>query len=454
MMNVLHLVHHSLPHQDGYSLRTHCIARGLAALGYGSLVATLPGIQLRLGGGEGVAATAETAVIDGIRYCHCHAPAGPSAASGLVVRFCRAVLRVAPAGVVCRVRDVYYRQSAVRPSAQSRFGGAAGYYRACVERNHPLLLHAHTPFLNAQHAAALREQYHLPYLYEVRGLWEDTYVSSEGWRDGAGAYQVRRSAETQAMGQADAVVAISSALRGELAGRGVPEDRLFVVPNGVHAAAFQPLPPDPELVLRYGLTDKVVVGYVSSLRELEGLDLLLAAMADVLRTEGQVACLIVGDGPERARLGALADRLGLGQRVIFTGRVPHHDVQRFYSLLDVFVVPRIDLRVNHVVTPLKPFEAMAMEKPVLASDVGGLAEIVRNGETGLLFRAGDRADLAAKIVGLVRQPELRARLGRMARQWVVGERDWPVLVRRYGAIYSALLEGGNGRAGCLPRRPA
>lgn len=443
-MNVLHLVHHSLPYQDGYSLRTHRIAQELTGLGHQAVVATLPGIQMRMGGSGG-GGSADAAAIDGIRYFHHHALPGRPAISGIATRLSRALLEVAPAGMVQCARDLYYGSTAGQPFAFLRWLGLApsvavdGYYCDLVARHQPLLIHAHTPFLNGRHAAALRKQYRLPYLYEVRGLWEDSYVSSEEWQDGDRSYQARRSAETQAMREADAVVAISSALRGEIVGRGVEADRVFVVPNGVDTAAFEPLPRDEELAGRYGLGDKVVIGYVSSLRELEGLDLLVSAMADVLREEGRAACLIVGDGPERRRLESLAGQLGIEDRVLFTGRVPHAEVKCYYSLLDVFVVPRIDLRVNHMVTPLKPFEAMAMEKAVLVSNVGGLTEIVQDGETGLVFQAGDREDLANKILHLARQMELRARLGRQARQWLVRERDWHTLVERYDEIYEDLV---------------
>jgi hypothetical protein len=168
-MNVLHLVHHSLPYQDGYSLRTHYLARGLTALGYQALVATLPGIQMRMGGSRG-AASEGPGLIDGVRYYHHRALAGSPAISGLVARLSKALLEVAPAGVVRQARDLYYRQSTGQPSVLSRwFGlasssGAGSYYRDLVERAQPLLLHAHTPFLNGRYAVALRERYKLPYL--------------------------------------------------------------------------------------------------------------------------------------------------------------------------------------------------------------------------------------------------------------------------------------------------
>ena len=123
---------------------------------------------------------------------------------------------------------------------------------------------------------------------------------------------------------------------------------------------------------------------------------------------------------------------------MFTGRVPHDDVQRYYSIVDVLAYPRLPMRLTELVTPLKPLEAMAQGRLFVASDVGGHRELIRDGETGVLFRAGDAAALADAVERLWRErerwPDLRAR----ARRFVEQERTWAASVARYRDVYGSL----------------
>jgi glycosyltransferase involved in cell wall biosynthesis len=149
--------------------------------------------------------------------------------------------------------------------------------------------------------------------------------------------------------------------------------------------------------------------------------------------------LLVGEGEERATLEAEANRLGLDDgTVIFTGRVPHGEIQRYYSIIDVFVVPRTNDRVSRLVTPLKPFEAMALERAVVVSGVDALVEIVSDGETGLTFRPEDATNLADVVEPLLEDPGRRAALGTAARAWVTAHRTWRQNGERYRALYERL----------------
>jgi len=158
-----------------------------------------------------------------------------------------------------------------------------------------------------------------------------------------------------------------------------------------------------------------------------------------LARESNVRVLLVGGGPQEVFLKRLAEERGIADKVIFTGRVPHTEVQCYYDLIDVLVYPRLAIRLTELVTPLKPLEAMAQGRLVVASDVGGHRELIRDGETGVLFRAGDATELAAGILELLARPQRWATLEAAARRFVESERNWSGSVARYRPVYAAIL---------------
>jgi glycosyltransferase involved in cell wall biosynthesis len=177
-------------------------------------------------------------------------------------------------------------------------------------------------------------------------------------------------------------------------------------------------------------------GYVSNLDHVrENQELLIEAMA-VLKARGRRAkCLIVGDGKRREMLESLARDRGVAEDVIFTGKVPHDQIQDYYALLDVFVVPRAPERAARLVTPLKPYEAMAMGVPCVVSSLPALLEIMGDGARGMSFPAEDSERLADALAYLFDHPSDRAELGRQAREWVTHERSWSANGERYMAAY-------------------
>jgi glycosyltransferase involved in cell wall biosynthesis len=146
----------------------------------------------------------------------------------------------------------------------------------------------------------------------------------------------------------------------------------------------------------------------------------------------------VGGGPQQVELQALAARLGVSDKVMFVGRVPHQEVSRYYNLIDILVYPRLSMRLTELVTPLKPLEAMAQGKLFIASDVGGHHELIRNLETGVLFKAGDVRDLASKVLYLLSDTTRGLDIVAAGRQYVENERTWKAVVSRYAEIYKML----------------
>lgn len=317
---------------------------------------------------------------------------------------------------------------------------ALKYQRAVLEiatRERPDVLHAHSSYLNAYAAAPAARRLGIPLVYEVRTLWGESAVVEDGWKADSWKHQLIWRLELGAMTRADVVVPIARGIRNALVERGISPEKLRIVPNGVDTAKFVPVRRDDARAASLGLENRFVAGFVGSMRKLEGLSTLIEAYR-ICRDRGvRLGIVIVGDGPDRANVEARARELGLSD-VVFAGNVPHADVAAWYSIMDVVVYPRIKAVINERVTPLKPLEVMAMEKVCIASDVGGLTELIEDGSTGLVFRSGDATHLADVLVTLRNDPQLARRLGKAALDHVRAEREWLVIVRKYQAIYEEL----------------
>ena len=406
---VLHLVTDALPTTSaGYTIRTHEIALAQREAGLDPHVATPCGYPVTQGSIYG----RRLVVLDGVPYHRLlpwRMPAGCSAGPS--------------------------------PSAGP---GARGLELAAglTRRLRPSVLHAASNHANARLALALRERYGLPVVYEVRGFWEDTWLSrypDAAERASSELYQRNRDLETRCMLAADLVVTLGEAMREEIAARGVPGEKILIVPNAVSGEFLQPLPDAATLREDLGIRpDEYITGVVSSLVPHEGIGTMLGATA-ILRARGvPVRALIVGDGPERAALQRQAAQAGLAEAAVFTGRVPASKVRQFHALLDIFVVPRTPDRVCQLVTPLKPVEAMASGLCVVTSEVKALTEIVKHEVTGMQTVPQDPVSLADCLECLIYSPDIRRKLGDNAREWVAGDRTWAHNATRYRDAYARL----------------
>jgi PEP-CTERM/exosortase A-associated glycosyltransferase len=316
-----------------------------------------------------------------------------------------------------------------------------------IDESRPHLVHAHSPVLVGLPALNAARNHGLPFVYEVRDLWENASVDRGKFRHNSPLYWLARGLETLVLRRADAVVTICEALKADVTSRVVDPDRVFVVGNGVDTTAFAPSPahrPD-DLRAELGLSGKHVLAYVGTFQPYEGLELLVRAMPAILARAPTAHLLIVGGsvGENTAietALQSLVARLALDGHVTFTGRVPHAKVTSAYALADVVVYPRLLTRTTALTTPLKPLEAMSMGRAVVVSDVAGMRELVSDGDTGATFPAGDVEALSRVCVQLLKRPALREALGQRARDWAVRHREWPTLVARYHDIYAPLVE--------------
>jgi len=306
----------------------------------------------------------------------------------------------------------------------------------------PQIIHAHSPIFDGQAALRAGRALGVPVVYEIRAFWEDDAVDKQKFREGSFVYRQVRRIETDVCRRADAVVTICEGLKNDLCDRGIDEDKIVVVQNGVDGDRFCPQEPDQALRRRLGLDGATVAGFVGSFFHYEGLPLFVEAAAEVRKTHPELTLLLVGGGEDEERVRAAVQNAGVEDMVVMTGRVPHEEVGGHYSLMDVLVYPRLSRRITELATPLKPLEAFAMEKAVIGSDVGGIRELLRDIPAGRLFRAGSVPELSQALRDWLSVPESeRALEATRSRELVRTRHAWgsllEPLLERYGRLAGA-----------------
>lgn len=398
-LRVLHVLDHSIPLHSGYTFRTRSILQQQRALGWQTFHLTGP---------KQGPSRAATDQVDGLDFFRT-APAEGGLAALPVLNQLAVIDRLA-----ARLYDV-------------------------AREVKPDVIHAHSPALNAIAALRVGKKLGIPVVYEIRAFWEDAAVDHGTSREWGLRYRMTRAMETWALRRVDAATTICEGLRAEIVGRGIPAQKVTVIPNAVDIGDFSvDGARDETLADTLGLSGKSVLGFIGSFYAYEGLDILLNALPSMLAVDPSIRVLLVGGGPQDAALKAQAGQLGVSGQVVFTGRVPHHDVQRYYNLVDVLVYPRLKMRLTDLVTPLKPLEAMAQGRLLVASDVGGHRELIEDGRTGVLFAAGDPQALAQKTLELLGTPQRWPALRAQGRRFVESERSWKASVARYHTVYGGV----------------
>ena len=300
------------------------------------------------------------------------------------------------------------------------------------------IVDAHSSVLNGIIGQKVASKHNVPLVYEIRAFWEDAAVDQGKTKEGSLRYKLTKNLETSIIKKADKVTVICEGLKKDVIDRGIDPDKVHVIPNGVDIDMFEPLEPDMEIIEKYALKDHKVFGFIGSFFLFEGLDILVKAAKEIMLKRNDVKFLIVGGGRQENMVKELIERFDLQDKVILVGRVKHNDVKRYYSVIDCLVYPRISKRITELVTPLKPLEAMALEKIVIASDVGGLRELVTDGENGLLFKADDVDELVERCIYVLDNFENMKKLGKDSREYVIRERNWFDICKRYINIFKEL----------------
>jgi PEP-CTERM/exosortase A-associated glycosyltransferase len=406
MTRILHILDHSIPLHSGYTFRTAALLQEQRALGWETFHLTSPK-QGKI--------NADFEDIEGLRFYR------TQPAEGFL-----ATLPVAA-------------EIALMRQVEKRIEHIARQVR-------PDIIHAHSPVLNALPAIRVARYLKIPVVYEIRAFWEDAAVDHGTTTESSLRYRLTRALETHAIRNADHVFTICEGLRADIISRGIPAGKVTVIPNAVDIASFQlATPPDPSLQAKHGLVGKTVLGFIGSFYAYEGLNLLLDALPSILERHPDTRLLLVGGGPQEQNLKQQTTQLGIADKVVFTGRVPHQAVSKYYDLINILAYPRHRMRLTELVTPLKPLEAMAQGQLFVASDVGGHKELIEHGRTGILFEAGSPQSLARAIIDLLETPSSWPGIRANGRRFVEDVRNWRNSVANYVVPYQHLT--GRGRLG-------
>ncbi len=406
-MKILHVLDHSIPLHSGYTFRTRSILKEQHKLGIETCHVTSP----KHGNSQ-----AEIENVDGLKF-----------------------YRSAPISGLMSKLPVLNQMSYISPMVKRIL--------EVIEIEKPDVIHAHSPALNGLAALKAGRKSGLPVVYEIRAFWEDAAVDHGTCKEDDLRYRLTRKMETHVVKHANAVTTICQGLKIDLIARGFPEDKFTVIPNAVNIEQFELITEkNVELEKALAFENCQVLGFLGSFYGYEGIDLAISAMPSVLKQNPNVRLLLVGGGSQEQNLKHQVTLLGLEGKVIFTGRVPHSEVGKYYSLVDLLVYPRKKMRLTDLVTPLKPLEAMAQGKLVLASDVGGHKELITNNENGFLFKADDVAHLSKRIIELltnaspsnvdVEEPQTIIKNGR---NYVDNVRNWKNSVSHYLPLYQRLV---------------
>lgn len=394
-MRIVHVMDHSLPKGDGYSIRAKYLLEAQVARGHEITVLTSPS--------QGPDAMDD--VIGGVTYRRSHYSAFERrlvARGGKHMVFGRAVERV--------LGELL---------ADDRFD----------------LVHAHTPFTVGRVGLRVARKRGIPFIYEKRNLWEES-ARARGKLSGRWPwYSIAQALDRRVTREADAICTITHALRARTLKLGAGDDCVTVVGNGVDTDAFRPQPPPTEVRARCLAGGRFVIGFIGSFYSFEGLPMLVEACRTLCSRYPDLRLVLVGDGEDRARIAEMVARLNLERNVWMVGRVAHSQVLDFYSAMDILTYPRYPSALTEMISPLKPLEPMAMGKCVVGSDVGGIRELIRHNETGLLFRAGAIESLIEALDGLVSGRQDAHSLGSRARAYVVACRQWRHMAESYEIAY-------------------
>jgi glycosyltransferase involved in cell wall biosynthesis len=425
---VVYVLHNSLPWSSGgYATRAHGLAVGMASGGLKVICLTRPGYPLDIRQrGPAPAAVPLSETIEGIDYRRISAP------------------------------------RRTETDARGYMLAAADALEAEFRQLRPEWVVAASNHVTGLPALIAARRLGLPFLYEVRGFWEVTRQSREPGFERSETFSVIERLEAETARRADHVFTLTGPMRDELVRRGVDPGTISLLPNSSDPERFTPRDRDAALAARLGIPAPVpVIGYIGTFVQYEGLEDLVAACAVLSGRGRDFRLMLIGNenvsgtdkGPITAEIERIAAETGLTDRLIMPGRVPHEEVAAYYSLIDIAPFPRKPQPVTEMVSPMKPLEALAMEKAVVVSSVAALVEMIADEKTGLVFAKGEVASLADALDRLIGDPGLRARLGRNGRDWVVRERTWSEMGRRARGTLETLAAGtGAGTGAGTPAR--
>ena len=395
---IVYVLHNSFPYSSGgYATRAFGICDGLKQHGYDVVVVNRPGFPLDIKPELTKEDVSLTEVISGFEYVRTLEPSR----KGLTA---------------------YEYMIRAADSLEKRF-----------EEYKPEFVIAASNHITAIPSLIAAKRLGIPFIYEVRGFWEITRVSREPEFEETASFAVQVLLESMAAQYADYVFTLTQPMLDELINRGVRKEKVSLLPNSCTPEDFTPKNRNRNLARKLHIpADVPVIGYIGTFVQYEGLDDLAEACA-ILKQKGiKFRLLLVGNenasgtdrGPITQKIIDIATQYDFNEWLIMPGRVPHEEVENYYSLIDIAPFPRKPQPVCEMVSPMKPLEASAMKKAIIVSSVKALTEMIVDGETGLVFQKGNTKDMADKLETLLNDKALRKQLGEGGRKWVESERTW------------------------------
>ncbi|MDP5211234.1 polysaccharide pyruvyl transferase family protein [Microbulbifer sp. 2205BS26-8] len=399
---VCYILHNSLPYASGgYATRAHGLSLGLLQNGYEVMAVTRPGFPLDTIKIDHTDITDSN--IDGVHYS----------------------------------RIIYPKRKGI--STAKYMKSTIGLLENRFRKIRPSIVIAASFYITALPAIIAARRVGIPVIYELRGLAEVTKMSRDKKYKRTDDYNLTVRMETETANSADHIFTLTSGMQDELVRRGVPGNKITILPNSCNADQFTPLVRNSNLAKHLDVGSNVpVIGYIGTLVDYEGLDDLIQACG-LLKSQGlEFRLLIVGSeestgsitGPITEGLKKIAKSIGLDDWLIMPGRVPHKEVMTYYSLIDIAPFPRKPWPVCEMVSPMKPLEALSMEKAVIVSSVKALTDMISNGDTGLVFEKGNIKSLASALQILIVDVTFRSSLGKRGKEFVRAERNWKTTAKK------------------------
>jgi len=457
---VLHVLAKSVPELNGYSIRGHeLITAQMRTRVVDPLVLTSPYYP-------DLTAMGERVTVDGVRYLR-SMPIGEGRFSPLGMRLLslrglgedrdsggtnQKNRETSGRGRLFRIgRFLSYPLRAYISYIDERL--RMGYFKEVIKEviaeENPDIVHAHTPFKVGLPAMKAARESGKPFVYEVRGLWEESAIVRGKFSKWGMRYWRFRKLEERTMIGADAVFCISEKVKSDLIGRGVQEEKIVTIPNGAPSAYLsgnmdgrEKLGANEErhlTVLEEIGRKKKVIGYMGNIQQYEGLEILIRSIKQILAGGDKVHLLIVSNDGNIGFLKSLSEKEGIDSDCTIIGPISRQGVPHFYNCMDLVVIPRLgNSRMAELVTPLKPLEALALGIPLVISDTPAIREIV-SVERATLFESGNLADLSEKITRVLADDEGGLDKAEKGKKWVLENATWEISAQKTIEAYGKLL---------------
>jgi len=309
------------------------------------------------------------------------------------------------------------------------------------------IIHQHSQYQVGHHSLKLARKLKIPFVYEVRGFIEDSMIATSQNRRISDKnllkfvyYRIKKS-ETKILKKADIIITLSEPMKDELLKRNIKDGKIHVIPNCIDPNIIESDSSANDFQVNLSKYD-LVLGYFGQIRWLEGIDILFRASAIIKKKNINVIILLIGNikEPYQIYLDELIKSLNLSDNILFMGVLPHANILRYYSLVDMIILPRLNQRVCRIVTPLKPLESMLFKTLTIASNLPALRYTISDEETGVLFEPENPQDLASKILKYSNNPEEKKRIEEQAYNNVIENYSWDKITPKYEKIYISLMK--------------